>query len=49
MWDLATIIRMNKKTSTEKKESAEKNDNPREEKRDVAIEPAIEQTDRIRD
>ena len=48
MWDLATIIRMNKRTS-KKKESAEKNDNPREEKRDVAIEPAIEQTNRFRD
>ena len=48
MWDLATIIRMNKRAS-KKKESAEKNDNPREEKRDVAIEPAIEQADFIRD
>ena len=48
MWDLATIIRMNKRTS-KKKESSEKNDNPREEKRDAEIEPAIEQTDRFRD
>ena len=47
MWDLATIIRMNKRAS-KKKESAEKNDNPREEKRDVAIEPAIEQADCFR-
>ena len=48
MWDLATIIRMNKRTS-KKKESAEKNDNPREKMRDAEIEPAIEQADRIRD
>ena len=40
MWDLATIIRMNKRTS-KKKESSEKNDNPREEKRDAEIEPGI--------